>query len=83
MTFLYYIGVVYSHTIFLSGKKYYNKNNIVIIVLNSLLCVTLYALAFVINFKPVNQSISFGYLFFTPGFIIIWIILFIISIKYY
>ena len=83
MTFLYYIGVVYSHTIFLSGKKYYNKNNIVIIVLNSLFCVTLYALDFVINFNPVNQSISLGYLFFTPGFIIIWIILLIISIKYY
>jgi len=83
MTFLYYVGIILPYTLFSTGKKYYNKNSIIIIVLNVFLCITFFILAFVINFIAVNQSISLGFLFFTPGFIIIWIILLIFSLKFY
>jgi hypothetical protein len=83
MTFLYYVGIILPYTLFSTGKKYYNKDSIIIIVLNVFLCITFFILAFIINFIAVNQSISLGFLFITPGFIIIWIILLIFSLKFY
>jgi len=83
MTFLYYGGIIWPYTLFSTGKKYYNKNSIKIIVINGFICIVFFILSFVINFIAVNQSISLGFLFITPGFIIIWIILLIFSIKFY
>lgn len=74
----------YCHILyFQQEKKYYNKNSIIIIILNGFICIALFILAFFINFIAVNQSISLEFLFITPGFIIIWIILLIFSIKFY
>ena len=83
MTFLYYGGIILPYTLFSTGKKYYNKNSIIIKILNGFICIALFILAFFINFIAVNQSISLEFLFITPGFIIIWIILLIFSIKFY
>ena len=58
-TFIYYGSTLFPFILFATGKKFYGKNNIVFIVINSFLCVILWIASFVVNFVTVNQSISF------------------------
>jgi len=81
MTFVYYAAVIFPYVLFSTGKLYHKK--ILIMIINIVVCLGLTYIGYIINFKTINQSISFGFLFITPGFIIIWIILLIISIKFY
>ena len=83
MTLVYYLGIIYPYVLFFSGKKYYAKSLKIIIFINVIVCLGLFSIALIINFRAINQSISLGYLFFTPGFIIIWLFLFIFSIIFY
>ena len=82
MTMIFYGVIIFPFAFFISGKKYYEKRNIIIIIINSILTLGLFIIALIFNFITLNQSISLGYLFFTP-FLIIWIILLVISIKFY
>ena len=81
ITFVYYAAVIFPYVLFSTGKLYHKKK--LIIFINIIVCLGLSLIGFIINFTSINQSISFGFLFITPGFIIIWIILLIISIKFY
>ena len=83
MTFIYYVGTLFPFILFASGKKYYNKNNISIIIINSFLCIALFIFSFIINFLTVGQSISFGFLFFSTSFVFVFIIILIFFIKYF
>ena len=80
-TFVYYAAVIFPYVLFSTGKLYYKKK--LIIFINIIVCLVLSLIGFIINFITINQSISLGFLFITPGFIIINIILLIISIKFY
>lgn len=81
ITCIYYATIIFPYVLFSSGKYYHN--NKIILITNTIISLFISLLGFIINFVTLNQSISFGFLFITPGFIIIWIILLIISIKYY
>jgi len=81
ITFIYYAAVIFPYVLFTSGKLYHKK--ILIMIINIVVCLGLTLIGFIVNFITLNQSISFGFLFITPGFIIIWIILLILSIKFY
>ena len=83
MTSIYYLGIIYPYVLFLSGKKYYPKKPKIILFINSIFCVISFIIIIYINFRAVNQSISYGYLFFTPGFIIMLVLLFIFSYIFY
>ena len=83
MTFIFYAGVIFPFVLFNSGKKYYEKKSLIIIIFNIIITLGLFMMAFFFNFKTVHQSIPLGYLFFTPAFIIIWIILVIFEILFY
>ena len=83
MIFVYYLGIIYPYVLFFAGKKYYAKSLKIIIFINVIVCLGSFSIALIINFRAINQSISLGYLFFTPGFIIIWLFLFIFSIIFY
>ena len=82
MTMIFYGVIIFPFAFFISGKKYYEKKNIIIIIINSILTLLLFIIALIFNLSILNESISLGYLFFTP-FLIIWIILLVISIKFY
>ena len=81
-TFIYYAGIIFPYVLFLSIKEYYKKSKILFLI-NCLISLVLFVMAFFYNFKKVNQSISLGYLFLTPAFIIIWLVLLIFCIKFY
>ena len=83
MTFIFYVGIIFPFVFFISGKKYYEKGSIIIIRINIVTALVFFTIAFIFNFKAVCQSISLGYLFFTPAYIIIWIILLIFGINLY
>ena len=83
MTFIFYSGIIFPYVLFLSGQKYYSKKTLIITIINSAISIGLFIMAFLFNFISVNQSISFGFLFCTPAFIIIWLILLIFLIKFY
>ena len=83
MTFIYYAATVFPFILFASGKKFYNKNNKIIIIMNSFLCIVLWIVSFIVNFRIVAQSISIGYLFFSTAFVYIFIILLILFIRYF
>ena len=83
MTLFYYFTTVFPFAFFASGKKYYNRNNKIIIFINSLLTIGLWTCSFVINFYTVNQSLYLGFLFFSTAFIFIFITLFILFVIYF
>ena len=58
-----------------------NRNNKIIIFINSLLTIGLWTCSFVINFYTVNQSLYLGFLFFSTAFIFIFITLFILFVS--
>ena len=81
-TFIYYAGIIFPYVLFLSIKEYHKKSKIIFLI-NCLISLVLFIMAFYYNFKKVNQSISLGYLFLTPSFIIIWLVLLILCIRFY
>ena len=82
MTFLYYASILFPFVLFASGKKYYEKKSIIIILINSIISIGVSIVGFIINFLVIAQSLSFEFLFIGP-FVIIWIILFILFIIFY
>ena len=82
-TYIYYGGVILPFVFLNTGKKYYEKKSYTIIIINVILCLGLFCIAFIFNFITINQCLSFEYLFLTPAFVLIWIILFIFSIIFY
>ena len=83
MTYIYYGTIVFAYVFFASGKKYYKKNSFIVLIINSIITIILFGIAFIINFITVAQSISFVFLFFTTAFIIIWAVLLGLFIKFY
>jgi len=77
VTFAYYFSIIYIHTIFLSGYKYYSyfKCNRIIYIINSLLVFVFWVGGIYINIRFIGESIWWPYLFFTPIFVIIPIFL--------
>ena len=82
-TCIYYLGVIFPYVFFNSGKKFYKKKGLAIIIFNSIFFLVFSSFGFLVNFIGVNQSLPLGYLFLTPGFFLMWIILFIFSIIFY
>lgn len=77
VTFSYYFSIIFIHTIFLSGYKYYSyfKCNRIIYIINSLLVFIFWIGGIYINIRFIGESIWWPYLFFTPIFVIIPIFL--------
>ena len=82
-TFIYYATTLFPFILFASGKKFYNKNNKIIMIINGFLSILLWIISMIINFSSVGQSISFGFLFFSTAFVYIFIILLILFIIYF
>ena len=82
-TFIYYSTIILSWIFFSTGKKYYEKKNYVFIITNILICITLFVIGMIINFITLAQSLTFVLLFFTTGFILVLIVLFILFLKYF
>ena len=80
MTFVYYLATLFPFILFASGKKFYNKNNIIIIIINCLLSLALMVYSIYFNFRKVSESISFVFLFFSTAYIYVVVILLIIFI---
>ena len=80
MTFVYYLATLFPFILFASGKKFYNKNNIIIIIINCLLSLALMVYSIYFNFRKVSESISFAFLFFSTAYIDVLVILLIIFI---
>ena len=83
MTLLYYSTTIFPFAFFASGKKYYNKNNKIIVIVNGFITIALWACSFVINFYTVNQSLYLGFLFFSTAFIFVFITLLVLFIIYF
>ena len=83
ITFIYYIITLFPFILFASGKKFYNKNNKIIIIINSILCLIMWIASFIVNFMTVGQSLSLGYLFFSTAFVYIFVILLILFFIYF
>ena len=83
MTFIYYATTLFPFILFSSGKKFYNKNNKIIIIINGFLCIGMWIASMIINFLTVAQSISLGFLFFSTAFVFIFIILLILFIIFF
>ena len=81
-TFIYYGTTFLSFVLFASGKKYYNRKNIIFIVINSLICIIGWAISMFFNFVKVHESISIGYLFFSTAYIYIFVVLLILFIIF-
>ena len=79
MTFIYYAAIVFPFILFASGKKYYEKKSMIIILINCIITIGGFIVGFLVNFLVMAQSLSFGFLFITP-FFIIWVVLFILFI---
>ena len=77
ITFSYYISIIFIHAVFLGGYKYYNfyKYNRLILAFNLLLVLLFWIGGIYINIRFVGESIWWPYLFLTPTFVIIPIIL--------
>ena len=82
-TFIYYATIILSWIFFSTGKKYYEKKNYVFIITNILICITLFVIGMIINFITLAQSLTFVLLFFTTGFILVLVVLFILFLKYF
>ena len=86
ITFAYYISIIFIHATFLGGYKYYHfyKYNRLILVINLFLVFLFWIGGIYINIRFVGESIWWPYLFLTPIFVIIPIILkYIILFKTY
>ena len=83
ITLIYYASIIFPYTFFASGKKYYQKKSIIIILINSTITIGCFLFGFLINFITIAQSLSFALLFFTTAFVIIWVILFILFLIFY
>ena len=83
LLWIYYGTTLLSFILFASGKKYYKRNNIVFIVMNSIFCLLLIIGSLYINFRVVAQSLSLGYLFFSTAFIYVFLILLILFILFF
>ena len=83
MTFLYYATTLFPFILFTSGKKFYNKKDIFIIIMNGLLSLILWIISMIVNFLTVGQSLSLGFLFFSTSFIYVFIILLILFIIFF
>ena len=68
-TFVYYLTTLFPFILFASGKKYYNRKNIIFIVINSLICIIGWVISMFFNFVKVNEGISIGYLFFSTSYL--------------
>ena len=82
VTFAYYISIIYIHAVFLGGFKYYKyfRYSKLIYIINLLLIFIFWIGGIYINIRFIGESIRWPYLFFTPIFVIIPIILKIIVI---
>ena len=83
LLWIYYGTTLLSFILFASGKKFYKRNNIVFIVINSIFCLLLIIGSLYINFRVVAQSLSLGYLFFSTAFIYVFLILLILFILFF
>ena len=77
---------MYPNVIYLTGVEYYakKKENCIyktIQIINCILCNAPFIGILVINFFTIHQSLSLGYLFITPGYILVWICIKIIVCK--
>ena len=81
-TLIYYLTTLLPFILFASGKKFYNKKNKFILIINSILFFGLIIISMYINFVIINQSISLVYLFFSTAFIFVFIILLILFIIF-
>ena len=80
MTFVYYVVTLFPFILFASGKKFYNKNNIIIIIINCLFSLALMIVSIYFNFRTVGQSISLVFLYFSTAYVYVLVILLIIFI---
>ena len=83
MTFIYYFATLFPFILIISGKKFYNKKNIIILLINTILFYALFMVSMIVNFTTINQSISFPFLFFSTAFVFIFIILLILLIIFF
>ena len=83
MTFIYYFATLFPFILIISGKKFYNKKNIIILIINTILFYALFMVSMSVNFTTINQSISFPFLFFSTAFVFIFIILLILLIIFF
>ena len=81
-TLIYYLTTLLPFILFASGKKFYNKKNKIILVINSILFFGLIIISMYINFVIINQSIDLVFLFFSTAFTIVFIFLLILFIIY-
>ena len=78
ITFGYYLSIIMINAIYLGGMKYYNseyKNGNLVHIINLFLNFALWCGGLFLNIRFVGESIWWPYLFFTPIFVIIPIIL--------
>ena len=80
MTLVYYAVTLFPFILLTSGKKFYNKDNIIIIIINCLFSSVVIIVSIYFNFRTVSQSISFAFLFFSTAYVYILVILLIIFI---
>ena len=80
MTFVYYLATLFPFILFASGKKFYNKKNKIVIIINCLLSLALMIYSIYFNFRKVSQSISFVFLFFSTAYVYVLVLLVIIFI---
>ena len=83
MTFIYHFATLFPFILIISGKKFYNKKNIIILIINTILFYALFMVSMIVNFSTINQSISFPFLFFSTAFVFIFIILSILLIIFF
>ena len=77
ITFAYYLSVVFIHVIYLGGLKYYshNKHRKMIYAINLSLVFLFWCGGLYLNIGFIGETISWPYLFLTPIFVIIPMIL--------
>ena len=78
ITFGYYITVIMINAIYLGGYKYYNsgyKNGVVVHIINLFLNFVFWGGGLFLNIRFVGESIWWPYLFLTPIYVVIPIIL--------
>ena len=86
ITFGYYLTIIFFHVIFLSGYKYYNnyEYNRLLFSINLLSIFIFWIGGIYLNIRFIGESIWWPYLFFTPVFVVIPIILkYIVFFKTY
>ena len=77
MTFGYYLSIIYIHAVYLGGMKYYknNKHSQLIYITNLSLIFLFWIGGIFLNIRFIGESIWWPYLFLTPIFVIIPVIL--------